>query len=524
MGNNCYKCDDQSEQIEKKGGVSFRENMLLTTKNRDVNNYYDIEQVLGEGSMGSVSLARKKAQAVGGSAYAKKSFLFMGKKKIPKEVVEDANKKLYALKSILLSKVSADFMEELRNEITILQGLDHPNIVKAYEVYESRVNIYLVLENCSGGDLYARGPYSEKAAAKIVGKLLSAIVHMHEHGCTHRDLKYENVMFESKAKDAEIKLIDFGLANKAKPGDTLMTAGVGTIYTIAPEVLVGRSYTSQVDLWSIGVMAYMLISSSKPFHEKRRSRMIVKIKAGAYDFYSDTWAEVSAESKEFVKSLIIVDPEERLNAMDALKHNWLNEKFSLENRIPDKVFLESVGESIADYAEVGEFKKIALLLIAHKSSSSEIVELRKAFDAYDTTNNGVISLSEFKAAMNSSASYTENDVETIFKTLDTGNDGQIYYTEFLAATLEAHGRIVEETLADAFDRMDSDDTGFISVQNLRDFLGKDSSEEKVIKLMKEADLDGDGRISFEEFLTSFRNTQKIAHRGLIMDDDDSSIE
>eukprot|EP00555_Chaetoceros_dichaeta_P010203 CAMPEP_0198269540 /NCGR_PEP_ID=MMETSP1447-20131203/41710_1 /TAXON_ID=420782 /ORGANISM="Chaetoceros dichaeta, Strain CCMP1751" /LENGTH=126 /DNA_ID=CAMNT_0043961173 /DNA_START=44 /DNA_END=424 /DNA_ORIENTATION=- len=126
--------------------------------------------------------------------------------------------------------------------------------------------------------------------------------------------------------------------------------------------------------------------------------------------------------------------------------------------------------------------------------------------------------------MNSSASYTENDVETLFKTLDTGNDGQIYYTEFLAATLEAHGRIVEETLADAFDRMDSDDTGFISVQNLRDFLGKDSSEEKVIKLMKEADLDGDGRISFEEFLTSFRNTQKIAHRGLIMDDDDSSIE
>jgi len=522
MGNSCHKGDkgdDDKEQNEISNNVSFRENMLLTTTHRNVNDYYEISKVLGEGSMGSVSLARKKSGVIGGSAYQTKSFLLLGKKCIPKKVVEDANKKLYALKSILVSKVSADFMEELRNEIKILQTLDHPNIVKAYEVYESKVNIFLVLENCSGGDLYTRGPYSEKAAAKIVGKLLSAIVHMHEHGCTHRDLKYENVMFESKAKDAEIKLIDFGLANKAKPGDTLMTAGVGTIYTIAPEVLIG-SYTSQVDLWSIGVMAFMLLSSTKPFHEKRRSKMVVKIKRGDYIFYSNRWGELSQESKEFVKSLIVVDPEKRLNAVDALKHNWLNEEFPLENRIPDKVFLESVGESIAHYGEVGEFKKIALQLIAHKSSSSEIVELRKAFDAYDTANDGVISLSEFKAAMNSSSSYTDNDVENIFKTMDADNNGKIYYTEFLAATLEAHGRIVEETLADAFDRMDSDDTGFISIQNLRDFLGKDCSKEKVIQLMKEADLNGDGKISFEEFLTSFRNTQKMAHRGLIMDDDD----
>lgn len=116
--------------------------------------------------------------------------------------------------------------------------------------------------------------------------------------------------------------------------------------------------------------------------------------------------------------------------------------------------------------------------------------------------------------MSSSSNYMEKDIEEIFQNLDTGKDGKIYYTEFLAATLEAHGRIVEETLADAFDRMDCDDTGYISEQNLRDFLGTDATTEKVEKLMAEVDADGDGKISFEEFVTSFRNNQRSISRSL----------
>jgi len=520
MGNVLRICHDNKQQHDPSPDLlgSLRTNMVLNTRDRDVADYYAVEKVIGAGSMGSVSLARKKDGQIGGSAYTKSTVFGKSKKKIPTNVVEGGSKKLYALKSILLSKISAGFIEELRNEIAILQTLDHPNIVKAYEVYESKVNIYLVLENCSGGDLYARGPYSEKAASKIVGKLLSAIVHMHKHGCTHRDLKYENVMFESREKNAEIKLIDFGLANKASPGDAAMHEGVGTIYTIAPEVLAGE-YTSQVDMWSIGVMAYMLVSSSKPFHEKRRTRMIAKIKRCEYDFYASTWTQLSEESKDFTRSLIVLDPKERLTGEQALGHKWLSEKFPLRDRIPSARYLNSVGESIADYGDVGEFKKMALLLIAHKSSSDEIIELRKAFDAYDTSNDGMICMSEFKAAMDSSDNYTEAEVENIFETLDTGNDGQIYYTEFLAATLEAHGRIVEETLADAFDRMDSDDTGYISLNNLREFLGKDCCEEKVQRVMSEADMNGDGKITFDEFLITFRNSQKQVKHDLVGDED-----
>lgn len=133
------------------------------------------------------------------------------------------------MKSIQLSRISKEFIDELRNEIEILRNLDHPNIVKAYEVFDNSHQIYIIMELCSGGDLYAKKPYSEKEAAKIVGKLLSALKHMHAKGIIHRDLKFENIMFENTKPDAEIKLIDFGLSAKFSETNPYLYEGVGTI-------------------------------------------------------------------------------------------------------------------------------------------------------------------------------------------------------------------------------------------------------------------------------------------------------
>jgi len=197
MGN----CNGSEESIKSTAFASAhtkttRGNLVFNTTNRDVGDHYEVVHLLGEGSMGSVACVKKKAGAVGGSAYTVKTNGWFGKKvtkrkKVPDNVVEGTNNKLYALKSIILSRVSGEFLEELRNEIRILQDLDHPNIVKAYEVYESRVNIYVVLQHCSGGDLYSRIPYSEIQSAKIVGKLLSAIAYLHEHNVCHRGEYYE---------------------------------------------------------------------------------------------------------------------------------------------------------------------------------------------------------------------------------------------------------------------------------------------------------------------------------------------
>ncbi len=170
----------------------------------------------------------------------------------------------YAMKRINKLFVNDTVLEELRNEINIFKALDHPNILKAYETFEEEQNISIITELLTGGDLYSRCPYSEKESALIVRKLLSAVCFMHDNKIVHRDLAFENIMFESKAPDAEIKLIDFGLSTKFINKNQYFTEQVGTMYSIAPEII-DEEYTSKCDLWSVGVITYMLLSGTRPF-------------------------------------------------------------------------------------------------------------------------------------------------------------------------------------------------------------------------------------------------------------------
>ena len=180
------------------------------------------------------------------------------------ESTENSRPVTYALKRINKKFINEERLEELRNEIKIFRSLDHPNILRAYEAFEKEQNISIIMENLSGGDLYSRHPYTEKQSASIIGKLLSAVRFMHDNKIIHRDLTYENIMFENSSPDAEIKLIDFGLSTKFINKNQYFTEKVGTIYSMAPEVL-DEEYTSKCDLWSVGVITYMLLSGTKPF-------------------------------------------------------------------------------------------------------------------------------------------------------------------------------------------------------------------------------------------------------------------
>lgn len=190
------------------------------------------------GTQGYVSKVRVKSDKVGGSAFHPKIngplpwIRGMFRKKPTNPLEGNATSPIYALKMIQLDRVSPLFLEELKNEIAILRTMDHPNIVKATEVYTYRKQIYIVMEACDGGDLYTRSPYSERQAATYMAQILSAINYMHEHSIVHRDLKYENVLFETTAPQSQVKVIDFGLSKKFlsdKPG--VMTQRVGTVYT-----------------------------------------------------------------------------------------------------------------------------------------------------------------------------------------------------------------------------------------------------------------------------------------------------
>jgi calcium-dependent protein kinase len=335
---------------------------------------------------------------------------------------------VYALKSIQLDRISPLFLKELENEIDILRTLDHPNIVKAHEVYwaSSRKNpqIYIVMDCCDGGDLYTRSPYSERQSARITANLVSAIKYMHDHGIVHRDLKFENIMFESRSRQAQIKILDFGLSKKFcnKPG--IMTDRVGTIYTMAPQVLQGI-YSSQADLWAIGVISFMLLSSAKPFYSKRRHKMIDLIMRADYSFQAPVWETVSSNAKNFVSQLLVVDPNVRMDAAAALQHTWLVNREQMSDEVPSQDLLKAVDGCLLNYVQASSFKKLALNVIAHQANSSEdILRLRNAFKAYDPDNNGVITYQEFEASLKN-MNYSTETIQDIFDSIDLDQDGYV---------------------------------------------------------------------------------------------------
>ena len=272
---------------------------------------------------------------------------------------------------------------------------------------------------------------------------------------------------------------------------------------MAPE-LIGGDYDAKADVWSLGVISFMLLSSSMPFYGKERSHVIKKILAGRYHFSSRRWKYVSSEAKHFVKSLLHHTPQKRPTAIEALQSDWLCMEVDNGLNGPEQELLDNIQASIQAFSGYRTLKKLALMVVAYKSTSEEIGFLRKRFANFDTSNDGEIELDEFKAALQLNYSYSDEEMETMFDGIDIDGTGKVHYIEFLAATIEAHGNLDEERLAEAFDRLDSDDSGEITVKNLKEFLGEELPDAYVEKVIDEAKVDANNphghSITYDEFL------------------------
>jgi len=456
----------------------------------DIDDIYDFEKGLGQGSMGAVAAIKKKSTG-----------------------------KLHVLKTIQMNRVSEEFRLELKNEIQLLMKLDHPNIIKPLELFERGRQMFFVMEYNSGGDLYERMPYSEKQAADITNQITSAIRYLHSMKVCHRDLKFENIMFESKAPDARINLIDFGLSTKFAPGKTMKDT-VGTLYSMAPEVLSGKGYTQSSDMWSVGVLAFMLLAGHMPFESRIEAIVMRKIERADYSFRPNVVEKVSAEAKAFVANCIKVDPSERLGAAAAQNQPWLVKTWEEMRRASSQLSAgdgddlasgggdltrkhsstsEQMVTSLKNYGQYGKLKKAALMVVAHSAESDVIRDMRDAFLEIDTSKEGFISLAELQAVLKK-FDMASAEVDEIFKAIDVDGSGKIGYTEFLAATVEAKGHITEEQLLEAFDRLDADDSGFITQANMREILGTAYNPEEVKTMIKDADFKKNGMIDQEEFV------------------------
>lgn len=408
----------------------------------------------------------------------------------------------YALKSIHLNRLNdLLYINELKNEIEIMKRLDHPHISKLVETYEDHGSMYLILELCSGGDLYSRDPYTEDQAARIIGSILSAVDFMHEHDIIHRDLKYENILFANESPTAEIKIIDFGLSKMYSPSQRLQE-GVGTVYTMAPEVLKG-DYNNKADVWAVGVLAYMLLSSQMPFYGRRRKEILDKIARCNYDFKGRRWSTVSSQAKNFIADLLMHDPSDRPSAREARQSLWLNMRLTSSVRTATEADMDAAAQSLENYSTHKTLQKLGLMVIAHKSNSEEIGFLRNVFKRYDKDRNGSIELPEFKRCL-SKYKYTDEYMAKLFKAADLDGSGKLRYTEFLAATIESTDLVTEERLAEAFDRLDTDDSGFISVNDLRELLGEDVPKSYIEQVIAEAGLSQHERVTYEDFLDMWR--------------------
>lgn len=235
-----------------------------------------------------------------------------------------------AVKTILKSKVPN--LELLKKEVDLLTNMDHPHIIKLYETFEDDTKLHLVTELCTGGELYDRvvekslSPehhFSEYDAARILRNILEAIAYCHdEKNICHRDLKVENFLLLNDSDDAPVKIIDFGLSRFND--DNVMNSRVGTVYYVAPEVITSDDYSNKCDIWSIGVIAYVLLCGFPPFHAENERKTLQLVMEAPIEFPSPIWDDVSVEAKAFILRLLDRDPIKRPSAQEALTDAWLN--------------------------------------------------------------------------------------------------------------------------------------------------------------------------------------------------------
>ena len=278
----------------------------------------------------------------------------------------------------------------LLRELEILKKLDHPNVIKFYEIYQDAMYFYICQEYCSGGELLNRITkqkfFHEREAASIILKLLSAVNHMHKNNVVHRDLKPENVLFESNDPNAELKIIDFGLSNKFELDETLTTM-VGTPMYVSPQVLQGK-YTQACDCWSLGVILYILLCGYPPFYGKTKAEIFEKIEKMDPDMNATEWNRVSINAKDLIRHLLQKDDKKRFTCEQAMEHVWFN--ILRNDKIPGSVFAipdDKVDPRIINmlkhYKTASKLKQEAIHVIINQMSETEIGELREAFRKID---------------------------------------------------------------------------------------------------------------------------------------------
>ncbi|MCD9640111.1 Calcium-dependent protein kinase 32 [Datura stramonium] len=492
MGN-CCAVPKTSETEEKKRGKNkpnpfsvdyahgngHKSYVLDNPTGPDIEATYELGRELGRGEFGVTYLSTEKAT---GDVYACKS---ISKKKLRTRVD----------------------IEDVRREVEIMKHLPkHPNIVTLKDTYEDDNAVHIVMELCEGGELFdrivARGHYTERAAAAVTRTIVEVIQMCHKHGVMHRDLKPENFLFENKKETAPLKAIDFGLSVFFKPGERFNEI-VGSPYYMAPEVL-KRDYGPEVDVWSAGVILYILLCGVPPFWAETEQGVAQAIIRSVVNFKRDPWPKVSDNAKDLVKKMLNPDPSKRLTAQEVLDHPWIQNA----KKAPNVSLGETVKARLKQFSMMNKLKKRALRVIAEHLTVDEVAGIKEGFQLMDIGNKGKIDINELRVGLQKLGhQIPESDVQILMDVGDVDKDGFLDYGEFVAISVHLRKMANEEHLKKAFEFFDKNQNGYIEIEELREALDDEietNSEEVINAIMQDVDTDKDGRISYDEFSTMMK--------------------
>ncbi|OBZ81914.1 Calcium/calmodulin-dependent protein kinase type 1D [Choanephora cucurbitarum] len=255
-----------------------------------------------------------------------KKTLGIGSFAVVKKCVHRSTEQPYALK-IILKKAIAGKEHMLSSELDILKQVRHPNIVSMHQLYESKDAVYIVTDLASGGELFQqllkKGSYTEKDASNLTRQMLQGLHYLHERDIVHRDMKPENLLFQTTADQANLMITDFGLSKILRARDDILTTACGTPGYVAPEVLLQTGHNKPVDLWSVGVILFTLLSGYTPFWGEDQATLFQSIISGQYEYDEEYWSTISSSAKDLIDRLLTFDPNKRITAKEALEHPWI---------------------------------------------------------------------------------------------------------------------------------------------------------------------------------------------------------
>ncbi|CAD8168988.1 unnamed protein product [Paramecium pentaurelia] len=458
------------------GTVKLGVDVFVNLKQGSIHKYYVKGEVLGQGAYGKVwKVTHKNSGMVRAMKQLKKSSLIL-----------EEQKRLFA-------------------EMNILRNLDHPHIVKLYELYQDEQNYYLITEYLSGKELFDRikemSYFSERKAASFMRDILSAVVYCHEQNIVHRDLKPENILFANESQNSPLKIIDFGTSRKYD-ADKKMTKKLGTAYYIAPEVL-RKDYNEKCDVWSCGVILYILLCGYPPFTGINDKVIMQRISDGNFIFDDNDWALISKDAKNLITNMLQVDPNQRISAKQALADPWIDKHNSNEevNRI--------VLQNLQRFQAKSVFTQAVLSYIAcQMTTNQEQEELIKAFQVLDKDQNGIISKDELIEGYSQVLKDKElamQEVNKILHIIDLNQSGQVDFSEFLMASMNQEKLVSLERVKAAFKMFDANDDGKISKEELEMMIG--NLEENIWQQIL-VECKAQGEITEEEFIDILLN-QKL---------------